>query len=649
MEYNQNANIQKFFFSKDTISEINKILLQNFNSSNIDRNVKEEIIKLIIKNMKIVYRSIDTNKINANNQKYIYEQFKKQSIVLTFSDVKNLFKSNVDNSNSDIKYQRDFNSVITPGNKIMERSVDKNKLDKPDIISTRKKTVNNSDLSDYSSNKDYNASFSSELDNVFKPLVQTNDNNLFNNYNFDNKSIDISNKMDEIKKMRQSEIITNKPPEIPDFLKSVNTSNKTPQNNNMNQSNNNSKMPDFLKSTNTSNQSNNLTNNQEIDDYTNLVNDTSDDLFSIDNIDKPITITNIEEDNSSFDDRLKKLYNSRNNIEIPPNNNNIDFTSENFKPTFTNNTVEKKSIKLENNQMMNNNNQIMSNQKSNQNSNQSNQNSNNQLNNNKEKLLNDKLNEYDAKIKLFMMRENELKNREIELNNQFTKLDILNKRRQCQLDISTTELKNIEDKSDYVYKLPQGINNIISIKLMSYSLPLPRYNIITNINDKLLFNINDTDISIIIPNGKYSIEELLNIININLLKNEKTNNIKFKINYEQKIIIESESNFNLIETSLLKENLGFISECKNNNNYISDNIWDLRIEDKVYLYLNNISDENPLGVLYFANQTTCQFSFKEHLDINTLHIKFKDSKGNNYNFNNLHHSLSFVIETSSIF
>ena len=70
---------------------------------------------------------------------------------------------------------------------------------------------------------------------------------------------------------------------------------------------------------------------------------------------------------------------------------------------------------------------------------------------------------------------------------------------------------------------------------MSYSLPLPKYNVIKNINDKLSFVINNLQNDIFVSNGKYSIEELLEVINMQLLKNNDTKNIKFKINYEQKI------------------------------------------------------------------------------------------------------------------
>jgi hypothetical protein len=54
-----------------------------------------------------------------------------------------------------------------------------------------------------------------------------------------------------------------------------------------------------------------------------------DDLFSLDNIDKPLVDGEIEEDKSSFEDRLKRLQSDRNNVGPMPPQQNIDFT----KPT----------------------------------------------------------------------------------------------------------------------------------------------------------------------------------------------------------------------------------------------------------------------------------------------------------------------------
>jgi hypothetical protein len=72
------------------------------------------------------------------------------------------------------------------------------------------------------------------------------------------------------------------------------------------------------------------------------------------------------------------------------------------------------------------------------------------------------------------------------------------------------------------------------------------------------------------------------VLNNNITKTIQDSDIKLYVNNEQNIVIESEKEFELIETILLKENFGFITKNDISNSYTSDRIWDLRIEDKVY-------------------------------------------------------------------
>jgi hypothetical protein len=173
---------------------------------------------------------------------------------------------------------------------------------------------------------------------------------------------------------------------------------------------------------------------------------------------------------------------------------------------------------------------------------------------------------------------------------------------------------------------------------MSYSIPLSRYNINKN-NNILSLKINEEIINFKINQGKYSIEEFISILNNKLNENK----VIISLNNQDNIIIESENNFDIIETNMSKEILGFKLECNNKNKYISDNIIDLRINDKVYLFLDNISD-NPFSVLYFNGQSDSQIKFKNEFELEYLDISFRDSNNQEYDFNNLKHSLSFLIE-----
>ena len=73
-------NLQSSFFSKEVVSTLNKLLVNECNLHNISREGKQEVVNILIKNMKNVYRAIDLTKINTVNFNSIFEQYKKHSI-----------------------------------------------------------------------------------------------------------------------------------------------------------------------------------------------------------------------------------------------------------------------------------------------------------------------------------------------------------------------------------------------------------------------------------------------------------------------------------------------------------------------------------------------------------------------------------------
>ena len=161
-----------------------------------------------------------------------------------------------------------------------------------------------------------------------------------------------------------------------------------------------------------------------------------------------------------------------------------------------------------------------------------------------------------------------------------------------------------------------------------------------NKNNEFKIKINDEEKIVILKTGKYDITDIIEIISNEL-------DIKVYTNIEDKVVIESkkeEDIITIISTPLSRDNLGFIDESEGKNKHIADNLWDLRIDNKVYLYLNNLSDDVPFGVLYFNSLTVNQFKFQNPYNLDRLEIVFKDSKGRNINFYNLPHSLSFLIE-----
>ena len=176
---------------------------------------------------------------------------------------------------------------------------------------------------------------------------------------------------------------------------------------------------------------------------------------------------------------------------------------------------------------------------------------------------------------------------------------------------------------------------------MSYSIPNPMFNIEENKNNVLKLLYKDNEIILTIPNGKYTIDELIDTLNTELA-NKNLSEININLNRQQKVIIEinKEEEISIIPTLLSTDNLGFTESSENKKLHIADRIWDLRMTDKVYLFLNNLSDEVPFGILHFNGKSVCQFKFEKPFNIDKLEIEFKDSKGLPINFYNLSHNLS---------
>lgn len=670
--------IQAKFFAKENISNLNKILLQQTNKQNIPRELKQEIINVLIKNMKIVFKQIDLSKVNSNNINTLFEQFKNHSLRNTINEIQ---------SPSDLKFNRDFNSNPTKGNKLMER---------PTSTKFNEPTGNNS----FSG---FDNSFEANLDQAFKPIVtNSNDQNQFNNYTNGRNKDDIKSLMSDIQQSRTQELNSrNQRPSTPEFLKPKKTSNKeeTP-----------TRMTDF-KIQNNSNAKldfKNSTSDQFNIGFQGLSNDVSADLFSLDNIDKPLIEEEIEEDNSSFDDRLKRLQSDRGSLAISNNQGKIDFTTDKFPnsdigdntfmkiqkpkqqdPQSNRQVAQRDQIEQQERQRQQvaqrdhdntrniKNNMNRSIDKATENPNINNlkskmktmninvksdnlkiqelerenrelkeiiENEESKLNDIKKQIANEfhlleskeieiskKNNELELKELELVKRNNELELKEIDFNSRNQKYDYLFKSNFLQIEVS-----DINNNSSYKWKINKPITNVIGIKLMSYSIPQSIFNI-NKYNNHLIFKINEETININIDEGKYNIDEIITIFN------NKLTDIKLSINNQQKIIFESDNNFDIISTCMSKEIFGFTLDYNNNNKYISNNIWDLRISDKIYLYLNNISD-NPFGILYFNGHSDIQIKFKDPFDIDLFDVSFKDVKGREIEFNNLPHSLSFVIE-----
>jgi len=747
--------LQSLFFSKDCISGLNKVLLQQNNLNNLNRDGKQEVINILVKNMKTVYRSLDLSKISNTNFDSIYKQFKEHSVKQSLSEIKqtNLLAS-YSQLASELKFQRDFNSNPNTGNKFLDRP-EASKHFNPSSLNQKVASIEqrrneqrkmNDPFSDFVPNSD-SGNYESSLDQAFKPIVDNiEENNAFNTYST-GRTGDVNDKMDEIQQMRQTELAqrNNRPP-TPDFLKPI-KSNPDKNDNSRNTGKTNQVQtrggkPDFK----------NLDSNNFNQGFKGLANDVGEDLYSLDNIDKPLVEAEIIEDQTNFEDRLKRLQSERDNLKPTAQQKSVNFTDDNFPNSDmgTNNVPKQEpkqrtelirqaeeakeakrkelirqaeeakkkelirqelirqaeeakrkelishseedrpksrnqSISYESpspsrpNGPNNKFNSLKNSMKSmnieiKEDTQQLKQlvaklsNENNELRDIIEKqkqqlerasenseldkiieikkqiaeefeTLRIKNDDIETKINTINLKDIELSKKESEVKKLIENYDYLFRTRQMQIEVSDNE-----NQSKYTWSMDM-ISNVTGIKLMSYSLPEPKFNIEEYKNNFLHINVNNDDIKVVIPTGKYNIDDLIFIINDEI--NKQNSNIKLSLNKQQKVIINSKVEtdmINILPTQLSQYNLGFTENVNSSFTHTADKIWDLRIDDKVYLYLTNLSEEVPFGLLYLNGKSVSQFKFQKPFNMDHLDILFKDSKGNQYNFYDLAHNLSFIVE-----
>ena len=780
-------NIFNELFSKDNRLILHKQILNKLNLTEISKDGKKQILEILQKNMKNIYDKLKLDKINQTNFKSIMVQYNNACLEQTINQLSNKKNANQESQSqlqdttrlpqdaSRLKFERDFNSNPNPGNKVMER---------PQTITNKK----NQDQFLYPPGFEKSNNLDPRFDKLFKPIVENMDDNYkFNQYQSGKGGEDFGNRFDQLMSEREVETSIPKRPSTPDFLKPINTSSKGPQDSGfkmnqdssfkmnqdssfkmnqdssfkMNQdsgfSNSNNRKPDrslpqIKRRTGRPNFSDKIPENELDTGF--LSSNDNNDLYDIDNIDKPVEVLEIEEDRRPFEQRLQSLERDRDSVNIQKTNKKINFQENinqeendmdiinNLQPKSIEEIGREKKIQEqikqedeynkrydrqdsrqqdsrhqdsrhqdsrqqdsrhqdsrhqeqrynnEENDLQENidlkkqyqkqymekkNNkplqhlQYLNEDDNNQNLIKTNKNVNMdkvqealkklgvnndlyELNELKKenKILKKKINEIsivDDKSKFEFVKkeiggeftklhekENEIKKKEEEMKNLLKKYNYLYGLRHVQMDISPQN-----PLSNYVFEFPQ-IKNINGIKLMSYSIPVPRYNIEENKNNIFKIKCDDQIKEIKLNSGKYKIEHLLKLLT-------DKSDFNFELNYEEKVEIknkdESETNFDIISTPLSVEVLGFTKEYINQTNYIADKTWDLRIEDKVYLFINNLEENIPFAVLYLGNQAVQQFKFDELIDLDKLEIVFKDSKARPYNFYGLTYSINIQLE-----
>jgi len=215
------------------------------------------------------------------------------------------------------------------------------------------------------------------------------------------------------------------------------------------------------------------------------------------------------------------------------------------------------------------------------------------------------------------------------INKMTTEINTLKKNpknRILQLEINKVD-------SNYKYMFNQ-IDNIIGIKLISYYIPPPTYNIIYS--TEFIYSIGNEIKKININKGYYTIEKLIETMNQN-------NDILFKLDTSLKINITCNDEFKILPNNMMKK-LGF-----NNNtetlykNITAENFPDIRLLTKLNLYLLNIQNDYPFGILNVNGSSICELNFINPISIDHLNLKFTSENNMDYDFNGVSYNLSFQI------
>jgi hypothetical protein len=671
-------------FSNSNHSLIYKEVLNILNLNDKSDNVKSKVLEVLKKKMQLISSKLQPNMINQTNFESILNQFNKMSIKETVDQVSNQKSGIIEPNASKLKFERDFNSVPNQGNKLMDRPL---------------ATAANKNLEKFLyppgfERESKNSIPDPKFDKLFKPIVDNVDDNYqFNKYQHGRGTEEFGNSFEKLMSERDMESAIPRRPATPDFLKSVNTSSKGPP-----EFKTDSKRPEVTRKGGKPNFSQSIP-ESELDTGFLSANDNND-LYDIDNIDKPVEKLEFEEDSRSFEQRLKSLERDRGSVstQLVSINNEPD-SMENLQPK----TIEEikrerdekerqeqdekerelrekykeqefqkyvqrqkeEEKKLKKNAVYSDHLKYL--EKDDDDSDESPKpkvdmqkihdalkrlgiekpnlpDVNLKKIKKENKLLKKKLNEtssFDLVKKEIGSEFSKLNEKELEINKKETEMKVLLKKysylyglKHVQMDISPQT-----PTSKYVFNFNR-IGNIHGIKLMSYSIPTPRYNIEEDKNNIFKIKSNEETIEIKLNSGKYKIDDLLGVLN-------KKSNLKFDLNYEEKVEIKGENEFEIIPTPLSMEVLGFTETSSElANEYIANKTWDLRVEDKVYLFINNVEESVPFAVLYTGNQAVQQFKFDEPIELDNLEIEFKDSKGRAFNFYGLTYSINVQLELS---
>jgi hypothetical protein len=661
--------MEKQFINEDILTKIYSKIIQTLKIKP-SPDQKNQIVKLIYGTMKKVFANMNRSKITPANFDKAIRAYMEKNVEKSLEEIKKFLTSDVSQM-SERQFQRDQD--LYGGRKV---NVD-NRAKPSDAFMIDNKNIKKNNY-----------------DSQFQPIVKeptVDDRNSFyysNSKNNDGK-LDTSNALEQLKKMRDIDIpAVNQKPRTPEWILNGRERNtKRPdQNQNMNE---------IMKTQNNLNNAQNghgdISGFGFGDETLNAFNDSNFGLSITNGVDDSF------DDNTKFEDRLKKLQQQRENIDTnieqfinkqqpqhnPNNSNNFKYNNNNVNNIddddiekqllqfqIKKNKDEEREYQLKQLKMMEKQKQESMNEdylemvKKNQKyieKIQELKNTNDELYSEikllKQELNNvesqkteelkktfiPKLNEYKKLINEVNEKSIEIKQRENILIEKEYKMKQLIQQYESSLNVKTYQIvinsKLLgENFDEYIFPLQMELTGVIKFSLSSYNIPEPKYNIEDH-NNIFEYEINSEIKKIFLKIGAYNINRLIENLN-------KNSDLKFSINDDQHIVVSSDENFKIIKTILSFNVLGFKQYNNDNDNktYIADELWDLRFRDHIILQVSDICEEDFLCCLTYNGKSDSLIEFDSPISIDKLKIKFVDSDGYKIKFYNQHHILIFRAE-----
>jgi hypothetical protein len=237
-------------------------------------------------------------------------------------------------------------------------------------------------------------------------------------------------------------------------------------------------------------------------------------------------------------------------------------------------------------------------------------------------------------------------------NNSDDSKQILKTKKSKIISINAEEYTDPEYFNDYMVDLPENLKNIIGIEVLDYSFPkeLCHINDINNNNNKLVILVNQEEKVIELEDGQYSIDEITDGLQAAFDTEEM--NISIDIDDNEHIVLSSMENEFSFKNDSLGKVLGFTEEEYSGEKvYISENKHTL--VSKIYLYIDNISNNEPFGIIDLKSRKVTPLSKKFNKPISEIKemiLKFKrrlTTEDDLIDFYNKPHKMTFKFESSS--